>query len=483
MTKSPQRASWKARCCLACVIIPSIVTAPLKGADSQTSRSAFAFVHATVIDGTGAAAKRNQTVLVSEDRITAVGPSGKVRIPRGARSFDATGRFLIPGLWDAHVHTRYEGIDHLRLLVANGITSARNMSAPWEYLPEILRLREQIAKGDRIGPRLLTAGPILDGPGARRSTNSVVSNADEARQAVRRVKREGADFVKVYDLLSRESFFAIAAEAKGQGLPFVGHLPYAVKAEEASDAGLRSIEHMDGILWASSNREDEIRRLSESRPPTRPDAAFLHDSFSVAKLRALAERLKRNQTIVVPTLSNYWSRFEPRTEHSLLAAADRLRYVPAGYADFWKGLGAPPRGDEDTRLLFEQSLIAVRELHMAGVTTLPGTDVGVPFQVPGFSLHDELSLLAKAGLSNMDVLQAATRNPARAFGLTDQGTIEPGMRADLVLLDANPLDNIDNTRKIRMVVARGRVLGRSDLDAMLSDIQHAASQWSGSPTR
>ena len=120
---------------------------------------------------------------------------------------------------------------------------------------------------------------------------------------------------------------------------------------------------------------------------------------------------------------------------------------------------------------------------MAGVTTLPGTDVGVPFQVPGFSLHDELSLLAKAGLSNMDVLQAATRNPARAFGLTDQGTIEPGMRADLVLLDANPLDNIDNTRKIRMVVARGRVLGRSDLDAMLSDIQHAASQWSGSPTR
>jgi imidazolonepropionase-like amidohydrolase len=298
------------------------------------------------------------------------------------------------------------------------------------------------------------------------------------------VKREGADFVKVYDLLSRESFFAIAAEAKAQGLPFVGHLPYAVKAEEASDAGLRSIEHMDGILWASSNREDEIRSQAAPGSPTRQaSAAFLRDSFSVAKLRALAERLKRNQTIVVPTLSNYWSRFEPRTEHSLLAAADRLRYVPAGYADFWKGLGAPLRGDEDTRLLFEQSLIAVRQLHMAGVTILPGTDVGVPFQVPGFSLHDELSLLVKAGLSEMEVLEAATRNPARAFGLADQGTIEAGMRADLVLLDSNPLDNIDNTRKIRMVVARGRVLNRSDLDAMLSDIQRAASQWTGTLTR
>jgi imidazolonepropionase-like amidohydrolase len=387
-------------------------------------------------------------------------------------------------LWDAHVHTRYEGIDHFRLLVANGITSARNMSAPWDYLPNILAAREQIARGDRVGPRLLTAGPVLDGPGARRSTNAVINNADEARQAVRRVKREGGDFVKVYDLLSRESFFAIAAEAKAQGLPFVGHLPYAVKVEEASDAGLRSIEHMDGILWASSNREDEIRRLSqESHPPTRPAAAFLHDSFSVAKLRALADRLKKNQTIVVPTLSNYWSRFEPRTEHSVLATADRLRYVPAGYADFWKGLGEPPRGDEDTRLLFEQSLIAVRELHMAGVTILPGTDVGVPFQVPGFSLHDELSLLVKAGLSTMEALQSATRNPARAFNLTDQGTIAPGMRADLVLLDSNPLENIDNTRKIRTVVAGGRVFERKELDTMLSDIQSAASHWTGAPTR
>ena len=466
---------------------------------SVRDNPSVAFVHVTVIDGTGAAARPDQTVVTSGDRITAVGPSITVRIPPGARVTDATGRFVIPGLWDAHIHTRYEGIDHFRLLIANGITSTRNMSAPWDYLPEILAAREQIAKGERIGPRLLTAGPVLDGPGGRRATSAVVNNADEAGQAVRRVKREGADFVKVYDLLSRDSFFAIAAEARTQALPVAGLLPYAVNAKEASDAGLRSIEHMDGILWASSTREDEIRSMSQESQPnsgspttgsrsspasSRPvSAAFLRDSFSAAKLGAVADRLKKNQTVVVPTLSNYWSRFENRSEHSVVAASDRLRYVPAAYADFWKGLGAPPRGDEEARVLFEQSLVAVRELHAAGVAILPGTDVGVPFQVPGFSLHDELSLLVKAGLSEMEALETATRHPARAFNLTDQGTVERGMRADLVLLDANPLEHIENTRRIRAVVANGRLLERHELDAMLADIETAARDWTGTPTR
>jgi len=132
---------------------------------------------------------------------------------------------------------------------------------------------------------------------------------------------------------------------------------------------------------------------------------------------------------------------------------------------------------------FQQCLTVVRELHKAGVTILAGTDVGTSYQITGISLHDELALLVQAGLSPMAALQAATRNPARAFNLADQGTIEPGMRADLVLLDANPLENIDNTRKIREVVARGRVLDRSELDAMLSDIQNVASQWRGTTTR
>jgi len=347
---------------------------------------------------------------------------------------------LIPGLWDAHVHTRYEGIDHLRLLIANGITSARNMSAPWEYLLKILSLREQIAKGDRIGPRLLTAGPVLDGalggslePGRAdprfRATDQHISNPEEGRQAVRRVKSEGADFVKVYNLLSRESFFAIAAEAKAQGLPFVGHVPFAISAGEASEAGQRSIEHMDAILWSSSTQEEETRKQVQSyeRVVSLVTPKFLLESFSPAKLRALADHLKKNDTAVTPTLSLYRNRFESLRQSSFIASIDRLKYVPPSYVEVWKG----QRGrysEEDTRMQFQQCLTVVRELHKAGVTILAGTDVGTSYQITGISLHDELALLVQAGLSPMAALQVATRNPARAFNLADQGTIEPGMQ-------------------------------------------------------
>jgi hypothetical protein len=458
-------------------------------AQVHTGDTSFvAFVHATVIDGTQVAARANQTVLVSGDRITAVGAFGKVAIPQGARIVDATGRFLIPGLWDAHIHTRYEGIDHLRLLVANGITSARNMSGPPEHLRELLAWREQIKKGERVGPRLLTAGPILDGPPSIRPTNFVVNNADEGRQAVRRMKGEGADFVKVVDLLSRDSYFAIAAEAKAQGLPFVGHVPVDISPSEASDAGQRSIEHLDAILWASSTEAEQIRRRLQARPrtgvpePYPLSAKFLFESFSLTKLEALADRLRKNGTSVVPTLSLYWGRFDQRSAHSIVAGADRLRYVPARYLALWKQR-QPPVSDEDQRLRLEHCLMVVRELHKRGVTILAGTDVGVSYQLPGFSLHDELSLLVKAGFSTMEALQAATIDPARAFGFIDQGTIEPGMRADFVLLDSNPLEDIDNTQKLRTVVAAGRLFERKELDVMLSEIQRAASQWTGTPTR
>jgi len=479
------------------VVVLTFATALISGATFQAAgNSSFAFVHVTVIDGTGAPAQPNQTVLVSGDRITAVGPSAGVPIPRGVRAIDATGRYLIPGLWDAHVHTRYEGIDHLRLLVAHGITSTRNMSGPWQHLPEIHSWRQEIAKRERIGPRLLTAGPVIDGPGSGRPTNVEVNNADEARQAVRRVKSEGADFVKVYNLLSRESYFAIAAEAKAQGLPFVGHIPIAVGADEASDAGQLSVEHMDGILWSSSAQEEQVRKQAQEWRPGGPgtpgpvSAKFLFESFSVIKLRALAERLKKNQTAVVPTLSLYRNRFEGRNDRSAIAAADRLRYVPPAYAEEWKrlqllppALARRPTTEEDERLQFQQCLTVVRELHKAGVRILAGTDVGTSFQIPGISLHDELSLLVQAGLSTMDALQAATRNPARAFKLADQGTIEKGMRGDLLLLDSNPLDNIENIRKIGTVVAAGRVFERNELDAILADIQRVANQWTGTPTR
>jgi hypothetical protein len=461
------------------------VTALSQQATLQTDgRRVLAFTHVTVIDGTGAPPKANQIVLITGDRITAVGDN--MPIPREARTVDATGRFLIPGLWDAHIHTRYQGIDHLRLLIANGITSTRNMSGPWEHLPQIYSWREEIRNGERVGPRLLTAGPIIDGPGTGRAVQVAVANGDEARQIVRRIHREGADFIKVYSLLSRESYFAIADEAKQLGLPFVGHVPFSMTAAEASAAGQRSIEHLPAILLESSSQEEQIRQqLANWRPIPGERTAVgplntktLTASFSIEKLNALAERLLVNQTAVVPTLSVCRNGIEGPGAHG----PDRIRYIPAVYIEAWKQ-AALPDTVEDRRLNFEYCEKIVRSLDAAGVTILAGTDGIMAFQISGFSLQDELALLVKAGMSEMRALQAATRNPARTFNLVDQGTIESGMRADLVLLDANPVENIANTRRIRSVVAGGRLIERSELDAMLVDIEAAAKKWPGPATR
>jgi hypothetical protein len=204
------------------------------------------------------------------------------------------------------------------LLSANGITSARNMSAPWAHLAEIREWRKQIESGQRVGPQLITSGPLLDGPGTGRPTvQLVIAGGDEGWAAVRRVKSEGADFVKVYNLLSRDSYFAIAEESRAQSLPFSGHVPFAVSALEASDAGQLSLEHLDGILLSASAQEQQLRTQAQGWRADRQDgrvggpvsAKVLVESFSADKLRRLAIRLAARATRVVPTLSLNWNRF------------------------------------------------------------------------------------------------------------------------------------------------------------------------------
>jgi imidazolonepropionase-like amidohydrolase len=418
----------------------------------------------------------NQTVLVSDGRIVAVGPFGDVRVPPGTREVDATGRFIIPGLWDAHVHTRYQGIDHLRLLLANGITSALDMGGPWQQLAEIKNWREQINQGQRAGPRLWAAGPLLDGPGSSWSHAAVINDPEEGRQTVRRLKREGADFVKVYDLLSRESFAAIADEAKAQELTFAGHVPLALTAAQVSDAGQRSIEHLPALLLAASDQEEQVVRSGR-----RPGPRGIAGAVTAERVKALAERLKSNGTYITPTLSLFWNIIQVNRNNPDVVNAERLRYVPPAYRNQWKDTRAAA-GAEGQPEAFDKGLEVVQQLHKAGVAILAGTDVVKPYFIPGESLHDELASLVKAGLSEVDALRAATLNPARFLNLADQGAIEPGARADLVLLDANPLLNIDNTRRIRAVVAGGRLFERRELDAMLAEIESAATRWAGAPT-
>ena len=429
-------------------------------------------------------------MVITGDRITEFAPTKTVRVPKDAQVVDATGKFLIPGLWDMHVH--WYGYDkaYLRLFTANGVTGVRIMwGAPIHF-----EWRKEIQAGTLLGPRMVIASTILDGPKPIWPGSIAVANEAEARRAVIKVKREGADFVKVYSLLPREAYFAIADEAKKQGIPFAGHVPFFVSAGEASDAGQRSIEHLTGILAACSAREEELRKGFEdafsnlpqgrrlpSPAHTRLLTRMMLDTFSPEKAATLFTRLKRNHTWQCPTFTVLRSGAfinDPNFRND-----PRLKYMPTQLRTQWDpstDFRFRERTAEDfdlSRLVYKKQIELVGMMHRAGVEFLAGTDVENPYCFPGFSLHDELELLVQAGLSPMEALQTATLNPARFLGNEKEfGTVEEGKIADLVLLEANPLEDIRNTTKINSVVLNGRLLDRKALDQLLAEREAAAKK-------
>jgi len=438
---------------------------------AQISRAAEAnilvFTHVTVIDGTGEPAQPAMTVLVTGERITAVGKSASIRVPTNAVVVEGKGKFLIPGLWDMHVHW-YEK-EYLPLFLANGVTGIRLMlGTPMHH-----DWQKAIAAGKLIGPRLFIASPIVDGPKPVWPGSITAANASEGRQAVAKAKESGADFVKVYSLLPREAYFAIALETKKQGISFAGHVPDGVSIEEASAAGQKSIEHLTGVLAGCSREE---ARLMESEraigaslttndamtalTQMRRNNPLALETYSPRKAERLFALLKTNHTWQCPTLVVL--RNVRHLDDASITNDARLEYMPWSIKATWdpsldfrlKSLTA-----DDVRLGKEvnrKEFAIVGSMQRAGVEMLAGTDTLNPYCFPGFSLHDELELLVKAGLKPTEALPAATRNPARFMGREQElGTIAPGKLADLVLLDENPLQAISNTRKIHALVYGG----------------------------
>jgi len=466
------------------LVLPPLLFAHTK---PQTQPKPIVFTHVTVIDATGVPAKPEMTLVITVDRITAIGKTGKLSIPRGAQVVDATGKFLIPGLWDMHFHGRETVFP---LLIANGITGIRFMGAANEAWPErIARMRHEIAAGTLMGPRIKALGPLIDGAKTRRPiVATIVTNPVAARQAIRTGKATG-DFVKILDGLPREAFFALADECRKQGVSFVGHMPVYVNAGEASDAGMKSIEHFSGVLVAASTRESELRKQQieavESLSPNlftiaRPNAsqiADLLDRYDAVKAADLIARFRKNGTWQCPTLI-YWKLFAMTDE---MARDPRLKYVSAAQRKLWqadrRGSHVPEEEAPARKRLFEKYLAFANEAHKSGVRFLAGSDAGFPNVIWGVSLHDELALFVQAGFTPMEALQTATINPAKFFGMLDSlGTVEKGKLADLVLLDANPLEDIHNTQKINAVVVNGRLIPKSELQAMLARVEAEANK-------
>jgi len=443
----------------------------------------IAITHVTVINPGAASVETNRTVVIAGDRIISVTGTDKAGPPRNARVVDAAGQYMIPGLWDMHVHSVFGdwfpgGRDIiLPLFVANGVTGVRDMGGEVSTLKS---WRSQIASGQLIGPRMIFSGPMLDGylaNGKLRFPSSIaVKTPADAIAAVDSLKKQDVDFIKVQSELTLDAYRAAAAEAHKQGLTIVGHVPERVRLREVVEAGQKSVEHLMGILEGCSTQEDKFIHGEGN-------LQLLLGTEDAEKCAAMIKLLAVHQTWQVPTL--VWQRGgefldELDWKHQALD-----KYVPAYWRDVtWRRFSEEMMPDllHDPmplrREYFARNLEVTGRMHRAGVPFLAGTDTAPGIYVmPGFSLHDELALFVEAGFTPMESLQTATSNPAKFFGMEARfGSIEAGKWADLVLLAANPLSNIRNVDKIQAVFVRGHLFDRAALDQMLKQVEAAAKR-------
>jgi imidazolonepropionase-like amidohydrolase len=450
----------------------------------------------TVIDATDRAAQPDVTVVITGDHIAAVSPWKKTKVPKNAHVVDGSGKFLIPGLWDMHVHGTADTRSpwsHL-LFLANGVVGVREMAGP----PDARAWRAQQASTGKPSPTVYLGSPIVDGPNPVWAESIVAANEAQGREAVDQQQRRGADFIKVYDRLPRDVYFAIADEAHKRGIPFEGHVPESVTAAEASDAGQKSIEHLTSVPAGCSREEQTIlaerqaltalfrapnatmrEKVTTGRSILRLDAR-IYETYDEATAQSLFARFVKNGTWQCPTLTV----IRGQMKEPLSPNDPPLDYLSKEVRSHWDEgwyKGAPPDARraliESAKVRFQESTKLVGRMHRAGVNILAGTDAMNPQCFPGFGLHNELVLLVDAGLSPLSALQAATRNAAQFIGQLDRrGTIEAGKIADLVLLDKDPLADIHNTRSIEAVVLNGKLMPRAALDAMLAEARVLASR-------
>ena len=380
----------------------------------------LAITHVTVIDAGTPQPRTNMTVITSGSRIAAIGDSSQVTIPRGARVIDGSKKFLIPGLWDMHVHLSDATEAAFPLLLEYGVTGVRDLGGD---LRQLDRWRAEIASGTRLGPLIVRAGPFVDGPKQATENRLAITTPAAARRAVDSLAALGVDCIKVHNALTREAFFAVLSEGRKLHLPVAVHLPEGATLAEASDSGAASIEHIEMFITSAAYRPGATAK-------TWNDA--LNESLGEAGAKIFAT-LVRNHTWYDPTLSAYYRGF--------------VHWEPAKVGK--------------RRVALTKLIDLTGDMHRAGVQLLTGSDFGEASKGvrPGEDLHQELAMLVEAGLTPLEAIQCATLNPARFLGRQDSlGTIERGKRADLILLEADPTENINNSRTIEAVILGGRVV-------------------------
>jgi imidazolonepropionase-like amidohydrolase len=457
------------------ILFPALaaLTAAISLAPAQT----LTITHVNLIDVTDGKVRPDTTVTIEGNRVVSVSPSTAGNPKRGL-VVEGRGQYLIPGLWDMHTHvyfdsTAADGTDLvLPLFLANGVTGVRDMGSE---LDAVLHARDEIAAHRMAGPRMIVSGPMLDGPKSHYKSAIAITTPEDGRKAVDMLKSRGADFIKIQSGVPREAYFAIADEAKKKNIEFEGHVPDGIRASEAVAAGQRTFEHLIGIFEASSPDEDKY--LSGKKSP----GAFLK-TYDKAREAAIIQLLAKNGVWQCPTL--FWERgqwlvdaIDYTTDPDIGFAARTwvTKLWPASQKSILKSLDTDPLPVR--KEFVEHELDIVRKLHAAKVPFLAGTDTPAGVDViPGVSLHLELQRFVAAGFTPLEALQTATLNPAEYYNkIADYGAVRTGRIADLVLLRANPLDDIGNTRTIAGVVADGHYISPADIDRLREKLLQLAA--------
>jgi imidazolonepropionase-like amidohydrolase len=429
-------------------------------------RVVTAFVDVSVVPMDSDQGLDHQTVVVDGDVISVIGPVSETAVPEGARVIDGTGKYLMPGLADMHVHISNE--DEFLLFVANGVTTVRDMWGDEDRLA----WRAGIERGDILGPTIYTSGPIIDGNPPWIEGSTVVESTEDAERVVAEQKAAGYDFVKVYDLLTADAYADIVAAAEKHGMPVVGHVPDAVGLGGVLDAGQASIEHLRGYSAALASDPEKVTHGSE-------DWAMADTS----KMRALAEATQEAGVWNCPTLVVGQKWVQPE-EQRALSEQTVMRFIAPAVRDEWNPdtsylSSFPAEKLAAVEGSHRERLLMTLALHKAGARLLLGTDCGNPFVVAGFSVHEELANLVDAGLTPYEALLTGTRNAAEFVGASGEfGVVAAGARADLVLTVGNPLEDIGAVAQPAGVMVRGVWLNREELAGRLDGLAGSYAQQS-----
>ncbi|NRB50707.1 MAG: amidohydrolase family protein [Saprospiraceae bacterium] len=440
-------------------------------AQKMETAKVIAFVNVNVLPMNGEGLMPNQTVLVKNAKIQKIGPADNIRVPKSAMQIDGKGKFLMPGLAEMHAHipTPRDGDDTrvkevLFLYLSQGITTIRGMLGD----PYHLGLRKQAEEGTILSPRIYTSSPSVNG--------NTVQTVEEARTKVAKYQADGYDFLKIHPGLSLEVFNAVVATAEKVGIPFSGHVPLQVGIERAIDAGYASIDHLDGFLEGL---------VSESADVEMNQNGFFGYNFTeiadVNKLSKLVAQAKARSVWFVPTQTLMTRWFSP-TKPEVISNEHEMQYMPSATLYQWRlnknrMLDDPTYDVERWKAFVALRQKIMRNLHRSGAGILLGSDAPQVYNVPGFSIHHELKDMVEAGIPALAVLQSGTANPAKFFKQEGKyGTVEKGAAADLILLEANPLEDISNAQRQIGVMTAGRWLTKSSIDAYLAEIASRHNQ-------